>query len=78
VQNTGTDQVAHAWVPFAMPQVRAQVAIRWCYLGVDIGYAISATAGAGDWSGSGGTTPATLEDMRFRGPQARLYTGLTL
>ncbi|HUS32082.1 MAG TPA: hypothetical protein VMZ53_26465 [Kofleriaceae bacterium] len=66
---------ARAWTPFAMPQARAQIAVRWWYVGLDLGYAISSTVGRGDWSGEGS---AMAVDARLRGPLARLYAGITL
>ena len=56
-------------------QIRAQIAVRWWYLGLDLGYAISSTVGAGDWSG---LNAGNAVDARLRGPLARLYTGITL
>ena len=58
-----------------MPQIRGQVEIRWWYLGLDLGFAMSSTIGRGDWSGA---NAEMAMDARLRGPVARLYTGLTL
>jgi hypothetical protein len=68
-------ELAKAWTPYVMPQLRAQAAVRWWYVGLDLGYAMSSTVGRGDWSG---TNAGMAVDARFRGPLARLYAGLTL
>ena len=69
------DANPYAWTPFVMPQIRGQVEIRWWYLGLDLGFAMSSTIGRGDWSGA---NAEMAMDARLRGPVARLYTGLTL
>jgi hypothetical protein len=74
VDNPGGERVG-AWTPYVMPQIRAQIAVRWWYLGLDLGYAISSTVGAGDWSG---LNAGNAVDARLRGPVSRLYTGITL
>ena len=73
-QGTGMER-ATGWAPYVMPQARARIAIRWWYLGLDAGYAMSSTIGRGDWSGTGASM---AEDARMRGPLARLYTGITI
>lgn len=74
-QDVGTDQRPTAWTPYVMPQARGELAIRWWYLGLDVGYALSATSGRGDWSGP---DAGMAMDARLKGPLARLYTGVTL
>ncbi|HTL33782.1 MAG TPA: hypothetical protein VL326_11690 [Kofleriaceae bacterium] len=73
-QGVGAER-ATGFAPYVMPQARAQLAIRWWYLGLDGGYAMSSTIGRGDWSGAGANI---AEDARMRGPLGRLYTGITL
>jgi hypothetical protein len=68
-------ELARAWTPYVMPQLRAQAAVRWWYVGLDLGYAVSSTVGRGDWDGP---NAGMAVDARLRGPLARLYAGLTL
>ena len=74
VGNPGGELV-RAWTPYVMPQLRAQAAVRWWYVGLDLGYAMSSTVGAGDWDGP---NAGMAVDARLRGPLARLYAGITL